>query len=625
MKPMDAGKRRKFFLLALPLLAVAFVVLVVGSSRWMRGARVDLTEKRLYTLSEGTRRILDGIDEPVKLKLYYSETAAQPYPQFRLYAQRVRELLEEMSAHADGKLVLDIVDPLPFSQAEDEAASLGLTAIPLANRADPLYFGLVGSNSSDGQSTMPYIRPETEPFLEYDLAKLVAGLSSDSKPVVALLGDLPTGPGIDPATRQPHLGWFADQQINAMFELRRLQANPGSIGDDVNLLMLVHPKALPAETLYAVDQFVLRGGRLLVLVDPLAESDPAGMAFGPGQNGQGVTSDLAVLFKAWGIRYDAGKVVLDSKNAWLMQVDANQAPVRNPALIGLRREGINQNDLVSAGLETVIVSSSGSLSTEESSLLRIEPLLQTSTNAMQVDVAQLLQEGSDPESLLRAFKSVGEPFTIAARFTGKLTSAFPQAPPPGHLARSAKDANIVVIADTDVMSDRLWVQASELLGQPIYTPIANNGDFIFNIVDNLVGNDDLIGLRSRSVAGRPFTKVEQLRRGAEQRYRDKQGELEAQLETLQSRLNGLQKTGGDGQPLALNRQQQAELARFQAEKLRIRKDLRTVQRELNADIDTLGARVKLLNILGMPLLVIVLSLLMHLRRRWHRRTAVHAG
>lgn len=622
---MTLGKNRQFLYLALPLLALAFIVLVSLSGRWLRGARIDLSENRLYTLSAGTQRILDKIDEPVKLKLYYSETAAQPYPQFRLYAQRVRELLEEMSARADGRLQLEVLDPLPFSTAEDEAVALGLTAIPLANRADPLYFGLVGNNSSDGQSTMPYIRPETEPFLEYDLAKLVSSLSADRRPVVALLGDLATGPGIDPLSRQPHLGWFADQQINAMFELRRLQANPGSIGDDVDLLMLVHPKQLGEDSLYAIDQFVLRGGRLLVLVDPLSEADPAGMVFTPGQAGQGVTSDLAPLFKAWGIRYDPGKVVLDSKHAWLMQIDANRPPARNPALIGLQRENVNQNDVVSAGLETVIVSSSGTLSTDDASPLRIEPLLQTSANAMLVDVERVREQGGDPESLLLGFKAAGEPFVVAARFTGPLKTLFPARATPGHLAGSRRDANIVVIADTDVMSDRLWVQSSSLLGEPVYTPIANNGDFIFNIVDNLVGNDDLIAVRSRGVSARPFIRVERLRRGAEQRYREKQAELEQQLETLQQRLNELQKTGGDGQPLALNRQQQTELNRFQADKLRIRKELRDVQRELNADIDALGGQVKLFNILGMPLLVVLLSLLLYLRRRWQRRFAGHAG
>lgn len=608
---------------ALAAIALAFVALVALSSVLLRGARVDLTEKDLYTLSDGTLGILGKIEEPIRLKLYYSEHATRDLQQFRVFAGRVRELLEEIAARSGGKVTLEVIDPEPFSEAEDQAAAYGLSAIPLGSTGDKLYFGLVGTNSTDGETTMPFIQPDKEGFLEYDVAKLISTLSVDTRPVVALISGLPTGPSMDPSGRA-NPGWVIDRQIAELFELRRLQGALTDIAEDVDLLVVVHPKDLGDDALYAIDQFVLRGGRLLVFVDPDSEADASAIdPLDPLSVDIPRASDLPRLFAAWGIQYDATRVVLDDRHALQVQPDPNAPPVRHLAVLGLGREALNQDDVVSAELDSVNFSSTGALALARDSKLTMEALAQSSGASMLAPVASVRENVATPDRLRDGFKPGGDPFVLAARFTGELTTAFPDREAAGHVSRSVEPANVIVVADTDMLSDRLWVQASDFMGSPVYDPFANNGDLVFNAVDNLVGNGDLIAVRTRATATRPFEKVEALRRGAEQRYRAKERELQQQIDALEAQLSQLQQTGADGQAVALTAQQQAQVAAFQDDRLRMRRELRQVQHRLNADIESLGNRLKLVNILGMPLLVAVVALAVG-GRRWARRRAAEA-
>lgn len=615
--------RRSVPLLALALLALAFVAAVALSSVALRGARLDLTEQGQYTLSDGTLRILGRIEEPVTLKLFYSEYATRDLPQFRVFAGRVRELLEEFAARSGGKLTLEVIDPQPFSEAEDQAAAYGLQAVPLGASGESLYFGLVGTNSTDGETLMPFIQPDKESFLEYDVAKLVSTLTVDTRPVVGLISGLPTGPSIDPAGRGSP-GWVVDRQIAELFELRRLQAPVTEIAPDVDLLMLVHPVELPEETLYAIDQFVLRGGRLLAFVDPDAEADPSGVdPFDPLSSADPRPSDLGRLFGAWGIQFDPTRVVLDDKHALQVQPDPAARPVRHLAVLGLGRDALNQEDVVSAELESLNFSTVGALGLAREATLVMEPLAQSAVGASLREATAVRDAVSDPERLREGLVAGGEPLVLAARFTGTLATAFPERSGEGRLAASQGEVSLVVVADTDVLTDRLWVQVQDFLGEPVYNAFANNGDFVYNAVDNLVGNADLIAVRTRATASRPFERVEALRRGAEQRYRAKEQELQGQLDQLERQLAALQQPGPDGQAQAMTQQQQAEVLRFQDERLRMRKELREVQHRLNADIETLGDRLKLINILGMPALVVLAALLVAWRR-WARRRAVEA-
>jgi ABC-type uncharacterized transport system involved in gliding motility auxiliary subunit len=616
--------RRTVPAFALPLLALVFVALIALSSYALHGVRLDLTEHKLYTLSDGTRHILDRNKEPVKLRLFYSEKTAENLPQFRVYAQRVRELLEEIVARSHGKITLEVIDPEPFSDAEDKATSYGLQAVPLNTSGDTLYFGLVGTNSTDGETSMPFIQPDKEQFLEYDLAKLISTLTIDKKPVLAVLSGLPTGPGSDPVTGQPSLGWVVDRQLSQLFEMRRLQANPTSIGDDVDLLLLIHPKNLPENTQYAIDQFVLRGGHLLVFVDPIGESDPAAHVVDPTQMEQGgVASDLPRLFKSWGIVYDPTKVVLDSQNALQVQPDPNKPPVRHLAIIGLHKAALNQKDVVSADLENLNFSTAGAISLDNHSPLTLEALAQSSSASALVDAEAVQAASNDPGELADNFKPDGKaPYVLAARFTGRLKTAFPERTDAGRLIASTAPANILVVADTDILSDRMWVQIADFLGQQTFNPFANNGDFVYNAVDNMVGNSDLIAVRTRATSTRPFERVETIRRAAENRYQAKEKQLQQQLDALEQKLNQLQPTSPGADAKTLSREQQAELLHFQQEKLATRKSLRDVQHQLNADIDSLGVRLKVINMLAMPLLVILVAAFIGWRRWSRRRVAV---
>ncbi|GGA77409.1 hypothetical protein GCM10011521_14620 [Arenimonas soli] len=621
---MKMFNRRSAPLFALALLALAFVALVSLSTLALRGARVDLTEQGLYTLSDGTLRILANVQDPVTLKLYYSEHATGELQQFRSYATRVRELLEEIAARSDGRVSLEVIDPEPFSEAEDQAAAYGLQAIPLGSTGNKLYFGLVGSNSTDGESLMPFIQPDKEAFLEYDVAKLVSSLGSADRPVVAMISGLPTGPRMDPSGR-PEPGWVIDRQLRELFELRRHQGMPADIADDVDLLLLVHPKDVPEHTLLAIDQFVLRGGRLLAFLDPDAEADQSGInPLDPLSAAVPQASHLGPLFQAWGINFDPERVVLDERHALQVQPDPNGPPVRHLAVLGLGAEVLNQDDVVSAELETLHFSTVGALGLARESSLAMEPLAQTSRRAALADVVAVREAVSDPDSLREGFKPGAEPLVLAARFTGGLKTAFPdRVGEPGHLAESDGPVNMIVVADTDVLTDRLWVQVNDFLGQPVYNAFANNGDFVFNAVDNLVGNADLIAVRTRAPSARPFSRVERIRRGAEERYRATEQRLQQQLDDLELQLGALQQPGAEGQAQAISPAQQAQILRYQEDRLRMRKELREVQHRLNADIDALGDRLKLINILGMPALVVLVALLVAWRR-WSRRRAAES-
>jgi ABC-type uncharacterized transport system involved in gliding motility auxiliary subunit len=618
---MTSNHRRSVPLIALAVLALAFVALVALSSVLLRGARVDLTDKQLYTLSDGTRSILAQVDEPVRLKLYYSEHATRDLQQFRVFAARVRELLEEIAARSDGKVTLEVIDPEPFSEAEDQAAAHGLQAIPLGSTGGKLYFGLVGINSTDGEAMMPFIQPDKESFLEYDVAKLISSLSDEARPVVGLLSSLQTGPSMDPTGRTSP-AWVVDRQISELFELRRLQGTPSSIADDVDLLMVVHPKDLPDDTLYAIDQFVLRGGHLLAFVDPDSEADQSGVdPSDPLSVAIPRTSSLTRLFAAWGINFDPTQVVLDDKHALQVQPDASGMPVRHLAVLGLGQDALNQDDVVSADLQNLNFSSVGALDLARDTTLTMDALAQSSSASALTSVERVRDTAAEPNELREDFAPDGKAYVLAARFTGTLGTAFPERAGEGHVAESNAPVNMIIVADTDVLSDRMWVQVSDFLGQPVFNAFANNGDFVFNAVDNLVGNPDLIAVRTRAASARPFERVAALRRAAEDRYRSSEQRIQQQLEALETQLAALQQPGAAGQAQALSPEQQAEILRFQDEKLRMRKELREVQHSLNADIEALGTRLKLINILGMPLVVVLVALGVAWRR-WSRRRAV---
>jgi ABC-type uncharacterized transport system involved in gliding motility auxiliary subunit len=622
---MNTFKRQSMTAGTLIVLAVLFVALVVLSNVLLRGFRLDLTEHRLYTLSEGTRHVVAELDEPINLYFFFSDRGTQNIPFLRSYAQRVREFLEEVAAVSRGKVRLSVIDPLPFSEDEDRAAGFGLQAVP-TGAGEAIYFGLAGTNALDGQAVIPFFQPDKETFLEYDVAKLIHSLGEPVRPVVGLISRIPVSGGFDPNTRQMREPLAILSEMRQIFEVRELNHGATEIDPEVQVLMLVHPKGLSDDTLYAIDQFVLRGGRLVVFVDPHAELDESGMD--PENPSAAMfasrASDIARLFDAWGIEFDPGQVVLDRGTALAVSVAQGRPPQRHPAILGLGANHLNGEDVVSAQLSMLNMATVGHLRLREEATLELEPLVQSSRDAMLTGADRLRFLGADPSSLFQDFAPANEHFVLAGRLSGSLRTAFPERSGPGHLAESEGEVQMIVVADTDMLTDRLWVQVTPFFGQRLMNAFANNGDFVINAVDNLTGSSALISIRGRAVSARPFTRVDELRRQADDRFRAKEQELQQELAETERRVNELQRGKEQGAALVLSAEQRAELQRFQEEKLRIRRELRQVRRQLDADIEALGTRLKIINIGLMPLLLTFAAVGFAWWRVRRRRLAVGA-
>jgi ABC-type uncharacterized transport system involved in gliding motility auxiliary subunit len=612
-------------------LAVLFLAVVMLSNVGLRGMRLDLTQNKLYTLSPGTQQVLKELKEPVNLYFYFSrDAAAKQAPLVMPYAARVREFLEEIAARAGGKVHLQVIDPQPFSEDEDRAAEFGLTPVP-AGSGDSLYFGLAGTNSTDGRTSIPSFQPDREQFLEYDVAKLIQDLGTPKKPVVALMSSIGLQGQFNPLTGQMGDPWPIYNQLQQLFNLRTLTLDVDHIDKDVDVLMVVHPKQLPPKTLYAIDQFVMRGGRLLLLVDPNAGADISGqdpsnpLAAAMADH----SSDLQPLLSTWGVDYDKTKVIGDLGLGLEVRTNAQSPPTRHIGILGLRHENMDSKDVVTTSLEAINLATVGSLAAHAGAKTTFEPLLMSSTSAAPIP-AQRFNGLTDPQTLRDGFKSTGVRYAIAARITGPVDSAYPNGPPGdqkpatgpplAHLAKSSTPANIVVIADTDFLMDYLWVQTRELFGQRVAQAFASNGDFVANILDNLSGSSALISVRGRASFSRPFERVEALKRQADDRLRSKALELQSELQQTEAKLTELQSKRNDQSSIMLSPEQEAELKNFTAEKTRVRKELRETERGLDVDINRLNSHLKIINIAIAPLIVAVAGFfILSLRRR--RRTA----
>lgn len=598
------------------------------SNLGLRGMRLDLTQNRLYTLSPGTKQVLGEIKEPVNLYFYFSrDTAAKQAPLIMPYASRVREFLEEIAARSGGKIHLRVIDPQPFTEDEDHAAEAGLQSIAVGAGSEAIYFGLAGTNSTDGRSAIPSFQPDREEFLEYDVAKLIHELAMPKKPVIGLLSSLPMQGQFNPMTGQMGEQWPILTQIEQLFTVRTLSTDVDHIDKDVDVLMVVHPKQLSPKTLYAIDQFVMRGGRMLLFVDPDSGADTSGQD--PSNPFAGATanhsSNLQPLLSAWGIEYDPTKVIGDLVLGLEVRSSMQAPPSRHIGILGLRSDDMDPKDVVTSSLDVINVATAGFLSARPGTKVTIEPLLRTSTSAAPIP-AQRFNALSDPSSLRDGFKSTGTRYAIAVRLTGPLQTAFPQGAPPDqkpaagppspHLSQSAVPANIVVIADTDILMDYMWVQTRELMGQRVAQAFANNGDFVANVLDNLSGSSALISIRGRATFARPFERVEALKRRADDRLRAKALELQTELQQTEAKLTELQSKRNDQASLMLTPEQEEELKRFTTEKARVRKELRETQRGLDVDIDRLGTWLKVINIAVAPLAVAIAGVvILSLRRR----------
>lgn len=635
--------------------AVFLLALNVVSTGVFRGAAVDFTDGQLFTLSDGTREVLAEIREPITLRLFYSPQLGEAFPSYSAYAARVRELLERYKSLANGKIRLEIYSPEPFSDDEDQAVGFGMNGIAVNAEGDTVYLGLAGSNSTDDEKVIPFLHFDRERFLEYDLTRMVADLANPEKKVVGLISSLPLAgrrgnPMMGPAGGgQPP--WMILQEIRQQYEVRSLDPEAGTIDEDVDVLMLVHPKGLSDTALYAIDQYVLGGGRALILADPHAEGQrPASpMMQMPGET----SSDLDKLFGAWGIQVAPDKIVGDKRAAIRVTMPSRtgrgQEVVQYLAWLSLDESNIDDEDVVTADLSRMIMATAGAIRRLEDSTLEVRPLLVSSDEAMEIDTARI-RFVPDPAGLWADFKPAGEIFVLAARLSGKVKTAFPDGPPeaekpeaekkegeaasggdgpetpmPAHIAESAEPINVILIADTDFMRDQFWVQVRDFFGQQVAVRTSGNADFVVNAIENLTGGEALISLRSRGNSARPFTMVQGIQQEAEGRFRRQEQELESKLSETEKKLAELQTGKGQDGEFILTAEQEQAIEDFRAEMVVIRKDLRGVQLALRRDIDRLDGWLQFVNIGLMPLLVGFVAVVLGVIRRRRRRRAVLAA
>jgi ABC-type uncharacterized transport system involved in gliding motility auxiliary subunit len=627
---MSTTTQNRYGASSLVLLAIAFVFAVIVSNQLFKGVRIDLTENRLYTLSDGTRRILKTMDEPINLYFYFSDQATQGVPSLRSYANRVHEMLDEFVDASDGKIRLSIVDPLPFSEEEDNASQFGLRQVQIATAADPIYMGLAGTNSVGDDKTIPFFQPDKETTLEYDIAKLVSTLSNPTRTLIGLVSGVSMTGQYDPQTQAMDPAWTVYQQAQQMFEIRNLGTAFQEVPDDISLLWIVQPKNLSAETQYAIDQFVMRGGKALIFVDPVAMTDAAATEGMPdGMPAAGQASDLPQLFHGWGIDYSAQDVVIDAELALSVSTRLSSRPTRHYGYLGISPDRMNADDIVTMDLGMINLAMAGRIKPAENSKATIQPLL-TSSELSATTPASRFAFLPDPGALQDGYTPGGESQIIAARISGTLPSAFPDGKPSAadssaaddstdvntaSLAESAQPAQLIIVADVDMLSDPMWVQTQSFFGESIATAFASNGAFVINALESLAGSSDLIAVRSRGSYARPFTKVDELRARAESQFRATEQRLQRELADTERRLKELQSSREDSGNLLLSDEQQAEVDRFIAQRASIRKELRAVQRGLDEDIEDLGDWLRIINIGLVPVLLTLTTLIVIWRRR----------
>ena len=610
--------RRKLTIAGIVLVAILFVALNVYGSLGLRGLRLDLTQNRQFTLSSGTEQLLAKVEEPITLRFYSSRALRDANPFLGAYTDRVHDLLRTYAQASNGKIVVEYIDPEPFSPEEDRAVGFGLDPLSLEGGTGTGYLGIAGTNSTDDIDVLPVLSPEREPFLEYDLTRMVNNLANPDKPVVALIAGLPLNG--DPTTQ--YRPWQVMQELNQFFDVRPEEGDVDRFAEDVDALLLVHPQALSEKTIYAIDQFTMRGGKVLVFVDPHSEAQAIRQQQ-PGMPAD-TFSNLEKLLPAWGVDFDPDRVVGDPRSA--RQVAFNSGGrdqvVDYLPWLSLDRSRLAAGEVVTAELNTVNLGTAGALVPREAATTTFTPLIRSSADAMAIPADQV-RLYPDPMALIRNFKPGGKELVMAARVSGPLKSAFGDKAPedvatePAHLAEATSPAQIIVVADTDLLDDRNWLS---MMGQRVAIPIADNANLVANALDYLVGSEALTSLRGREVTLRPFTKVAEIRRDSEARYRAKEQELLQRLDELQGKLSSLQ-VGDSDDPSLLSDAQRREIDGFRGQLLDTRRELRDVQLALRRDIEGLRDTTRFLNIAAVPLLVAAAAIVIALfrRARYRRR------
>lgn len=628
---------RRYLILSTLLAGAILLAGNIAAQKLLAGARIDFTEGGLYTLSDGTRTTLRDISEPVGLTFVYSRSVGQEFPAVQAHAARVRELLATYEAASNGRIRVREIDPSPFSEAEDEALAAGIPAVP-AGGNDPLYFGIIGHNTIDDTRILPFLAPEQELTLEYDLTRMISRLNHPEPPRVAILSSLPGMLAPDPAG-----GYVLLQDIARSFEIDLLPEDFSALAEDIDVLLVAHPPPLSSRQEWLIDQYLLRGGRAVFLVDPAAKIAVTGDVF--GTSSELARSSLGRLGRAWGVEL-APDAVADVAFALPVPVETERGTVEelaHPLFLGVPAMAMSREDPITADLMRVVnFGAPGALVVGTPPPgVTLTPLITTGPSPSFINAGEAARDMT-PADVLRNYQSLPRPLPLAMRISGVLVSAFPGSAPgieeprdpaaaeaaraaaaalPPHIRAGERPAEIVVIADADFIADEFYIVDGGGVA------VADNGALVLNALDALAGGGELSRLRSRAPALRSMTRIDRMRSDAEEQYFRQQSELETRLATAQARLAELQDTPTDsgffaGDPEAeLSEAERAELSSLREDILDLRARLRETERDYRRGIDQLEGTLKAINIWGGPLLVALAGLIVWRRQKRPRKAA----
>jgi ABC-type uncharacterized transport system involved in gliding motility auxiliary subunit len=615
------------------IIVMLAIVIAVNVLTGVRPVRVDLTKEKAYTLSDGTRAVLQKLDTPIKIRFYctQAENATPDTVALKAYARTVEDLLQEYQQVAGKNFVIEKYDPQPDSDAEDSARLDGLEPQTLTGD-DQFYLGL-SVNLADQHVAIPFLDPGRDRQLEYDLTRAITRVFTPDKPIVAVMSSLPVfgqppNPMMEESGQTGPPPWTLISQLQDDFSLRHLDLTADKIDDDVKVLLLIHPKDISEQTQYAIDQFILRGGKVIALLDAESILDVRQQQQQQQQNPMGggpgnASSTLDKLLPAWGLAFDSSKVVADL-NFKLELNGPNGQPTEAPAFLGLNSDGINRDDIATSPLDSVWLPLCGAFTGSPVAGLQETVLLHSSTQAELVDgTAASMDDGS----LLNDFKTTGVSYALAVRLTGKFPTAFPNgrpgddnattnAPAPAGLKVSQVDSSVVLIGDSDFAADNFSISKSDSPFGAMATPLNANLNLLLNLVEQLTGDNSLIAIRSRATTHHPFTRIESMEASAEAQGEAKITELQNSLNDTQQRLDELQAQKKDqSQQLILSSEQRTELDNFRKKQAEVDRELIQARKDLRKEVVSLETRIKWLNIFAVPLAVTLVGVLVAFVKR----------
>ena len=595
-------KSKSVIKLSILLSIIIFFSINIITNNMLGYSRIDFTENKLYSLSEGTKKLLKNLDEPIHLRLFISSNLVKDVPQFSTYANRVETILKTYSNISNGKITIETIDPKPFSDEEDRAVGMGINPFNATEMSDSLYFGLAATNSTNGQKNIPMFSPERETFLEYDLTSLISELSQTKKPIVSIIDNL--GLSADGRVGKPEQQIL--KQMKEMFKVEMVNESANELDKDTKILMVIHPKFLSDETLYMIDQWILKGGATLIFLDPYAETELSRQQGMPPMNPR---SDLKKLLDTWGIKFDNKQAVLDSEFGFRIarKINGRDVQVTNYPWLNIRGEGLNKNDSTLSNLSTIVMTTAGSLQDTNKNPI-LEPIIRSSKKSGVGDAQKAGNPEGDPRDLLSNIKSDNENYTLAGWIKANLNSSFinSEDKKDNQLMKSKNKSNVLIVTDADMLMDRNWLTQRGAF--------ANNGDFVLNIVEKMIGGNALSDLRGKSTSWRPFEKIIELEKIAEEKFLIEEQMLAKKLEGMEDKIRNLTQNN-DKDTDVLSPETIKAIDGFKTEMMATRSQLRNVKFDLRRDVDLLKKWIISINVAILPIVFAAVSLIISLRRK----------